>query len=340
MYQAGDRNHRILLARLPAGVPAPEDFVSDVTAIPVPGPGQFLSRTIYLSLEPHYRMFLRPGQAAPRAPGVGDVMLGETVAQVMQSRHPDYRAGDFVATRNGWQQFAVSSGRDARKLDPAIAPIATALGVLGLPGLSAYAGLLYLGQPKPGETVVVSAATGAVGCTAGQVARLVSARAVGIAGSEEKCAYAVNELGYSACLSYRSRHFGAELHSACPDGIHVYFDNTGGEVLSTALEQLAVHARVVLCGMAAVYSRETLPPGPTLLPVINKRATLLGILAEDYLPYLPELVRVVGGWIRSGRFRYREDVSEGLASAPGAFARLMRGENFGKALVRVAPEHL
>jgi NADPH-dependent curcumin reductase len=340
MYQAGDRNDRILLARVPGGVPVPEDFAYDVTAIPTPGPGQFVSRTIYLSLEPHYRMFMRPGQTAPHGLCAGDVMPGETVAQVMQSRHSDYRRGDFVLTRNGWQQFALSSGQDARKLDPAIAPISTALGVLGLPGLCGYAGLLYLGQPKPGETVVVSAATGAVGSTVGQVARMVSARAVGIAGSDEKCGYAVNDLGYTACLSHRSPQFLAELRSACPEGIDVYFDNTGGEVLSSALEQLAIHARVVLCGMAAAYSRQSMPPGPPLLAVIRARATLLGILAEDYLPYLPELIKVVGGWIRSGRFRYREDISEGLASAPTAFCRLLRGENFGKALVRIAPEHL
>jgi NADPH-dependent curcumin reductase len=340
MYQADDRNHRILLARVPAGVPVPEDFSADVTAIPAPGPGQFVSRTVYLSLEPHYRLFMRPGQAVSRGLCAGDVMPGETVAQVMQSRHSDYRRGDFVLTRNGWQEFALSSGQDARKLDPAVAPISTAVGVLGLPGLCGYAGLLYLGQPKPGETVVVSAATGAVGSTVGQVARMVSARAVGIAGSDDKCAYAVNDLGYSVCLSYRSRQFVAELRSACPDGIDVYFDNTGGEVLSSVLERLAIHSRVVLCGMAAAYSRQTMPPGPSLLAVINARATLLGILAEDYLPYLPELVRVVGGWIREGRFRYREDISEGLGSAPASFCRLLRGENFGKALVRVAPEHL
>jgi NADPH-dependent curcumin reductase CurA len=323
-------------ARVPVGLPVPEDFVADVTAMPTPGPGQFLCRTIYLSLDPHVRALLR----AVGRPGTGDVMAGEAVAQVTESRHPEYRPGDYVLVPSGWQQYALSSGRDVRKVDPALAPISTALGVLGLPGLTGYAGLLYLGQPKPDETVVVSAATGAVGCTVGQVARLVSARAVGIAGSAEKCDYAVRELGFATCLNYKNPDFALELKRACPDGISVYFDNTGGEVLTAALGLLATHARVILCGMAAAYSLESLPPGPSLLPIIAARASVLGILAEDYIPYLPELIRVVGGWVRAGRFRYREDLSEGLASAPAAFCRLLRGENFGKAIVRVSPEHL
>jgi NADPH-dependent curcumin reductase len=340
MHDAGDRNHRILLARVPVGLPVPEDFAADVTAMPTPGPGQFLCRTIYLSLDPHVRALLRPTLAAAARPVTGDVMAGEAVAQVMESRHPEYRPGDYVLVPSGWQEYALSSGRDVRKLDPVVAPISTALGVLGLPGLTGYAGLLYLGQPKPDETVVVSAATGAVGCTVGQVARLVSARAVGIAGSPEKCDYAVRELGFGVCLNHRSPDFALQLKRACPDGIAVYFDNTGGEVLTSALGLLATHARVILCGMAAAYSLESLPPGPSLLPIIAARASLLGILAEDYLPYLPELIRVVGGWIRAGRFRYREDIAEGLASAPAAFCRLLRGENFGKAIVRVAPDRL
>jgi NADPH-dependent curcumin reductase CurA len=340
MHDAGDRNHRILLARVPVGLPVPEDFVADVTAIPTPGPGQFLCRTIYLSLDPHVRALLRVGSAGLSRPATGDVMTGEAVAQVTESRHPEYRPGEYVLVPSGWQQYALSSGRDVRKLDPTVAPISTALGVLGLPGLTGYAGLLYLGQPKPDETVVVSAATGAVGCTVGQVARLVSARAVGIAGSPEKCDYAMRELGFANCLNHRSADFPQELRRACPDGISVYFDNTGGEVLAAAMGLLATHARVILCGMAAAYSLEFQPPGPSLLPIIAARASVLGILAEDYLPYLPELIRVVGGWVRDGRFHYREDISDGLASAPAAFCRLLRGENFGKAIVRISAEHL
>jgi NADPH-dependent curcumin reductase CurA len=267
-------------------------------------------------------------------------MSGETVSQVLESRHPDYRPGEYVVVRNGWQQFALSSGQGVRRLDPGKAPVSTALGVLGLPGLAGYTGLIYLGEPRPGQTVLVSAATGPVGCTAGQAARIVGARAVGIAGSQEKCDYAVRELGYAACINHRSADLAAQIRATCPDGVDVYFDNLGGEVLATVVNALAPHARVILCGMSEAYNREVSPPGPSLAPVLSARATLRGIMVQDHLHRLPELERVVGGWIRAGLFHYKEDITDGLASAPAAFCRLMRGENFGKVLVRVAPEHL
>jgi NADPH-dependent curcumin reductase CurA len=260
------------------------------------------------------------------------------VSQVVESRHPGYAAGDYVLVKNGWQEYALSDGQGVRKLDPQVAPLSTALGVLGMPGLTGYSGLVYLGEPKPGETVVVSAATGPVGSTVGQVARLVGARAVGIAGSDEKCRYAIEQLGYEACVNYRAGDLRALLKQACPGGIDVYFDNVGGEVLAAALGNLALRARVVLCGMIEAYSAESPPPGPFLGPVVAARATIRGLVVYDHLARMPELERVVGGWIRDGRFRYREDVTEGLEHAPEAFCRLMRGENFGKTLVRVAAD--
>jgi NADPH-dependent curcumin reductase len=340
MHDAGDRNHRILFALRPVGMPAPENFGADTTAVPTPGPGQFLSRTLYLGLDPYYRSAMQGAAEISQRLNPGDVMSGETVAQVLESRHPDYRPGEYVVVRNGWQQFALSSGQGVRRLDPSEAPISTALGVLGMSGLAGYTGLIYLGEPRPGQTVLVSAATGPVGCTAGQAARIVGARAVGIAGSREKCEYAVNDLGYAACINYRDGDLAEQIRSVCPDGVDVYFDNVGGFVLATVLNFLAPHARVILCGMSEAYNMEVPPPGPFLGPVLTARATLRGIVVTDHLQRLPELVRVVGDWIRSGQFHYREDVAEGLASAPVAFCRLMRGENFGKALVRVAPEHL
>jgi len=340
MHDAGDRNHRILFTLRPVGAPAPENFGADTTAVPTPGPGQFLSRTLYVSLDPYYRAAMQgPGQLSTRL-SPGDVMSGETVAQVLESRHPDYRPGEFVVVHNGWQQFALSSGQGVRRLNPARAPISTALGVLGLPGLAGYTGLIYFGEPRPGQTVLVSAATGPVGCTAGQAARLIGARTVGIAGSDEKCGYAMRELGYAACINYRSADLASEIARVCPDGVDVYFDNVGGGVLNAVMGFLAPHARIVLCGMSEAYNLPTPLAGPFLGPVLDARATLRGILVQDHLHRLPELERVVGGWIRSGQFRYKEEVTEGLASAPQAFCRLMRGENFGKALVRVAPEHL
>lgn len=339
MTAVSDRNRRILFRRTPQGLPSVDDFGADTTPIQTPGPGQFLSRTVYLSLDPYYRNVMKSSQVYADRLSPGDVMVGETVAQIIESRHTDFRAGEFVTVRNGWQEYALSSGQGVRRLDPEIAPVSTALGVLGMPGLTGYAGLVYLGEPKPGETVVVSAATGAVGSTAGQVARLVGARAVGIAGSDEKCEFAVRELGYAACVNYKRGDLAAQLKAACTDGIDVYFDNVGGDTLKAVLRNLARHARIVLCGMIETYSMDTPPAGPFLGPVVGARATMRGLIVYDHMHRMNELVKVVGGWIRSGQFRYREDVTEGLAQAPEAFCRLMRGDNFGKALVRVSAEH-
>jgi hypothetical protein len=332
------QNRRITFARVPRGIPVPGDFSSDTVDVAAPAAGQFLSRTIWLSLDPYLRNVMKghPLYGVQLRPG--DPMHGETVSQVVESRHPGFAAGDYVLVKNGWQEYALSDGQGVRKLDPQAAPLSTALGVLGIPGLTGYAGLVYLAEPKPGETVVVSAATGPVGSTVGQVARLVGARAVGIAGSDEKCRYAVEELGFEACMNYRAGDLRALLKQACPGGIDVYFDNVGGDVLAAALGNLALHARIVLCGMIGAYSAESPPPGPFLGPVVAARATIRGLVVYDHLHRLPELERVVGGWIRDGRFRYREDVTEGLEHAPEAFCRLMRGENFGKTLVRVAAD--
>lgn len=307
----------------------------DCVPVPEPAEGQFLSRTRWLSLDPYYRNIMKghPFYAERLRPG--DPMVGETVARVIASRHRGFAEGDWVVVRNGWQEFALSDGSAARKLDPAAAPLSTALGVLGMPGLTGYAGLVYLGEPRPGQTVLVSAATGPVGSTVGQVARLMGARAVGIAGSAEKCRYAVDTLGYAACVNYREGDLRAKLKEACPDRVDVYFDNVGGDTLAAVLGQLALHARVVLCGMIESYSMDTPPPGPFLGPVVAARATMKGLVVYDWMHKMNELLRVVGGWMRDGHFRYREDVSAGLASAPESFCRLMRGENFGKALVEV-----
>jgi NADPH-dependent curcumin reductase CurA len=329
-------NRRILFARVPSGLPVPDDFSSDEVPVPSPGPGQFLSRTCWLSLDPYYRNVMKGSPLYAERLAPGDPMVGETVARVIESRHEDFRPGEWVAVRNGWQTHALSDGRGVRKLDPAVAPVSTALGVLGMPGLTGYAGMVYLGEPRPGQTVVVSAATGPVGSTAGQVARHMGARVVGIAGSAEKCRYAVETLGYAACVNYRDGNLREQLKSACPTGVDVYFDNVGGDTLAAVLANLALHARVVLCGMIEAYSLDSPPPGPFLGPVVGARATMKGLVVYDWMHKLPELLRVVGSWIREGSFRYREDVTEGLDNAPEAFCRLMRGGNFGKALVQVA----
>jgi NADPH-dependent curcumin reductase CurA len=333
-----DLNRRITFARVPQGLPVPEDFGSDATAIPTPGPGQFLSRTVYLSLDPYYRNVMKNNQLYADRLAPGDVMVGETLSQVVESRHPDFRPGEYVTVRNGWQQYALSSGLGVRKVDPAVAPVATALGVLGMPGLTGWAGTVHLGEPRPGQTFVVSACTGPVGSTAGQVARHMGARVVGIAGSQEKCDFAVRELGFDACVNYKTGDLAAQLKAACPDGIDVYFDNVAGDTLVAVLRNLAQGARIILCGMIEAYSMDKPPAGPWLGPVVGARATMKGLVVYDHLNRMGELTKTVGGWIRDGRFRYREDISEGLQSGPEAFCRLMRGGNFGKALVRVGPE--
>jgi NADPH-dependent curcumin reductase CurA len=325
-----DRNRRITFARVPQGLPVPEDFGSDETAIPTPGPGQFLSRTVYLSLDPYYRNVMKNNQLYADRLAPGDVMVGETLSQVVESRHPDYRPGEYVTVRNGWQQYGLSSGQGVRKVDPAVAPISTALGVLGMPGLTGWAGTVYLGEPRPGQTFVVSACTGPVGSTAGQVARHMGARVVGIAGSQDKCDFAVKELGFDACVNYKTGDLAALLKTACPDGIDVYFDNVGADTLVAVLKNLALEAS----------SMDMPPAGPWLGPVVGARATMKGLVVYDHLNRLGELTKTVGGWIRQGSFRYREDVAEGLQAGPEAFCRLMRGGNFGKALVRVGPERL
>jgi NADPH-dependent curcumin reductase len=333
-------NRRILFHRTPEGVPVPEDFGADTVDVPKPSEGQFLSRTVYLSLDPYYRNVMKGSQIYQDRLSPGDPMVGETVAQVTESKHADFSVGDYVQVRNGWQQYALSNGTGVRKLDPEFAPLSTALGVLGMAGLTGYAGLVYLGEPKAGDTVVVSAAAGPVGSTVGQVARLSGCRAVGIAGSDEKCAFVVQELGFADCVNYKTGDLKAKLRQACPDGIDVYFDNVGGDTLVAVLANLARHARIVLCGMMNAYNLATPPPGPHLGPVVGARATMRGLIVYDYLNRLPDVVRLIAGWIRDGRFRYREDIAEGLDAAPEAFCRLMRGENFGKAMVRVAPERL
>jgi NADPH-dependent curcumin reductase CurA len=331
-------NERILYARAVHGVPVPEDFTLDVADVPAPAEGQVLVRNIYLALEPYYRNVLK-GMAIYGAPlKPGDVMYGETVSQVIDSRAAAHPVGSYVLARGGWQQYAVLDATAARRIEPAEVPLRLALGVLGTPGLTGYVGMVYLAPPRPGQTVVVSAATGPVGSTVGQTARLMGARVVGIAGSRDKCDYAVRVLGFDDCVNYKDGELKVALKRACPDGIDVYFDNVGGDTLAAVLANLALHAQVVLCGMIALYNRDTPPPGPHLGPVMVARATLKGLVVFDYLDRLPELRRVVGRWIKDGKFHYREDITESLQQAPEGFCRLMRGENFGKALVRIAPE--
>ena len=338
-----DRNRRITLAARPQGAPQATDFELVETPVPRPGPGQLLGRTIYLSLDPYMRG--RMNQSVGYAPTVdiGGVMVGGTVARVVESNVGGYRAGDFILCSNGWQDYGLSDGTGIRKLDPADAPLSTAVGVLGMPGHTAYVGLLDIGQPKPGETVVVSAASGAVGAIVGQIARIKGCRVVGVAGAREKCDYVTRELGFDACVSRFDEAFPDALRAACPDGIDVYFENAGGAVFEAVLPLLNTYARIPICGRIANYNQTEPPPGPNLVPrvmglTLVRRLTFRGFIVFDHMDREPDFLRDVGAWIRSGELVYKEDVVDGLEQAVPAFQGLLQGKNFGKLLVRVSDD--
>ena len=337
-------NQRIVLNSRPMGKPIAENFRLEEPRVSAPGNGQMLLRTLFLSLDPYMRGRLSdaPSYAAPVE--VGDVIVGGTVSRVEVSNHPDYHEGDLVLGQSGWQRYAVSDGTGLTKLDPEMPQPSLALGVLGMPGFTAYMGLLDIGKPKLGETVVVAAASGAVGSVVGQIARLNGCRVIGIAGGKEKCNYVLNELGFDACIDHRAEDFSSQLAAACHEGIDVYFESVGGAVFEAVLPLLNVSARIPLCGLISHYNDTALPPGPDRLPwltrtILTRRLTVKGfIIFEDYNDRYGEFFEQMSTWVREGRIKFREDVVEGLESAPQAFIGLLEGKNFGKLIVRVTPE--
>ncbi len=331
-------NHQIRLKSRPVGTPGPANFEPFDGPMPVVSDGEVLRRTIYLSLDPYMRgrMSDAPSYAPPV--NVGDVMGGHTVSEVVESRHTAFNAGDIVTGYDGWQQYAVSNGKDLRKLDPKGLPISTAIGVLGMPGLTAYVGLLDIGQPKPGETVVVSAASGAVGSVVGQLARIKGCRAVGIAGSSEKCRYVVDQLGFDACVNYKTDELLPALGAACPGGVDVYFESVGGAVFAAVLRVINVGARIPLCGMISQYNATEIPGGPNLRPLLVKRALIKGFIVSDHADRTPAFLQECVPLVNAGRLKYREHLVHGLDRAPSAFVGLLEGRNFGKLLVQVSPD--
>lgn len=335
-------NERIVLASRPTGLPRPDNFRLEQDALPVPADGQVLLQILYLSLDPYMRGRMDDAKSYAKPVDVGAVMEGGTVARVVESRHEGFAPGDVVLSHSGWQRYALDDGANLRKLDPAAAPVSTALGVLGMPGFTAWAGLLQIGRPQPGETVVVAAASGAVGSVVGQIARIHGARAVGIAGGPDKCAFVRGELGFDAVIDHRAPDFAAQLAAACPDGIDVYFENVGGKVFDAVFPLLNDFARVPVCGLIAQYNE--LPqaaPGPDRLAlvmrdVLKKSLTVRGFIQREFAALRPAFLQEAQGWIADGRLRYREDIVAGLAGAPAAFIDLLQGRNFGKLVVKVA----
>ncbi len=336
-----EQNLQILLASRPTGRPSQDNFKFVRTPIPVPGEGQVLLKIRYLSLDPYMRGRMSAAKSYAAAVEIGDVMEAGTVGEVLESRHPDYRPSDMVLSYSGWQSYAVADPVALRKLDPDQAPVTTALGVLGMPGFTAYAGLLTLGQPKPGETVVVAAATGPVGSAVGQIAKIRGARAIGIAGGADKCALVRDEFGFDAALDHRSPTFAEDLRAACPDGIDVYFENVGGKVWDAVFPLLNTFARIPVCGLIAQYNATGAFEGPDRLPilmrdVLTKSLTIRGFIQREFSDQRPAFYREMAGWIAEGRVRYKEDIVQGLESAPEAFIGLLEGRNFGKLIVQVA----
>lgn len=343
MPQSATTNRQILLASRPVGAPGPDNFKLVENPIPRPGAGQMLLRALWMSLDPYMRGRMSDAKSYADPVPVGGVMTCGAVCRVEESNLDGYSKGDLVMSYTaGWQDYSLSDGAMVFKLDPNMKNPSQALGVLGMPGFTGYMGLMDIGQPKAGETVVVAAATGPVGSVVGQVAKINGCRVVGIAGGPEKCAYAVEELGFDACLDHKKDSLPQELAEACPAGIDVYFENVGGKVFDAVMPLLNAHARVPVCGLIAQYNATEAPKGPDRLPqlmrlLLSQRIRMQGfIIFDNYGPHYPEFLKVMTPWVAEGKVRVREDQVEGLENAPEAFMGLLEGKNFGKLVVKIA----
>ena len=335
-------NQRIVLVSRPVGAPTPENFRLEREALPDLAEGQVLLKTLYLSLDPYMRgrMSDAPSYAAPVA--IGEVMTGGAVSRVERSLNPKFHEGDLVVGATGWQSHSISDGRALIPVPSGLPSPSMALGVLGMPGMTAYMGLMDIGQPKEGETLVVAAASGAVGSVVGQVARIKGLKVVGVAGGADKCRYVVDELGFDACIDHKRADFAEQLAQACGAGVDIYFENVGGKVFDAVLPLLNPKARIPVCGLIAQYNAQEAPPGPDRMPLLQrtlltKRVRMQGfIVFDDYGDRHSEFAKAMAPWVRDGKVKFREDVVDGLEQAPEAFIGLLEGRNFGKLVVRVA----
>ncbi|WP_318463695.1 NADP-dependent oxidoreductase [Photobacterium leiognathi] len=335
-------NRQVLLASRPVGAPQPTDFTLNQTEIPTPDQGEILLKTKYLSLDPYMRGRMSDKKSYAEPVAIGDVMVGGTVCQVEQSNHPDFTVGEWVLAFTGWQDYATSNGEGLIKLGMNPTHPSYALGVMGMPGFTAYMGLLDIGQPKSGDTIVVAAATGAVGSMVGQIGKLKNCRVVGIAGGKEKCDYAKSILGFDECIDHHAADFAEQLSQACANGIDVYYENVGGKVFDAVLPLLNTGARIPLCGLISQYNATSLPEGPDRMNMLMgqllvKRIKMQGfIIFDDYAHRYDEFAQDMSQWLAEGKIHYREDCVEGLENAPQAFIGLLEGNNFGKLVVKVS----
>ena len=345
MNQTEHNNRRILLASRPQGAPVASDFKLEVLPCPKIEAGQVLLRTVYLSLDPYMRGRMSDAKSYADPVELGDVMIGGTVSRVVDSRHSDYKVGDWVLSFNGWQDYAVSNGNGLTSLGAEPAHPSWALGILGMPGFTAYMGLLDIGKPQSGETLVVAAATGPVGATVGQIGKLKGCRVVGVAGGAEKCRHAIEVLGFDICIDHNAPDFAQQLLKACPGGIDIYYENVGGKVFDAVLPLLNTSARIPVCGLVSQYNATSLPDAPDRLSllmktILTKRLSVRGfIIFDDYGDRYAEFAKDMTAWLAEGKINYLEQIVDGLENAADAFIGLLDGKNFGKLVVRVGNDN-
>ncbi|KAA1193862.1 NADP-dependent oxidoreductase [Photorhabdus heterorhabditis] len=345
MFQTQQINRRIVLASRPHGAPTSSNFRQEQQPIPEIKEGELLLRSVFLSLDPYMRGRMNDEASYTPSVELDDVMVGSTISRVVSSNHPGYQIGDWVLADGGWQDYAISDGSNLTNLGQSPSHPSYTLGVLGMPGFTAYTGLLDIGQPKAGETLVVAAATGPVGATVGQIGKLKGCYVVGVAGGTEKCRYAVDVLGFDACLDHHDPDFADQLNSACPKGIDIYFENVGGKVFNAVLPLLNTFARIPICGMVSLYNATRVPKGPDRSPLLmgqllQKRIRMEGfIISDHYARRFDEFWRDMSTWLAEGQIKYREEIVTGLENAPEAFIGLLQGHNFGKLVVRVGPDN-
>ena len=328
------QNQRVLFASRPSGWVAESNFKIENAPVPEPADGEVLVKNLWLSLDPYMRGRMSDAKSYVKGVELGEVMVGQTVGEVIESRNPQFKTGDKVLTQLGWQLYGVA--REVTKLDEKRAPLSYYLGILGMPGMTAYFGLKEIGQPKAGETVVVSAASGAVGSVVGQLARIWGCRAVGIAGGPAKCDYVKRELGFDASIDYKAGNLGLQLKETCPKGVDVYFDNVGGETLDTLLRQMNLFSRIVMCGLISDYNATEPYAIKNIRAMLVNRIKMQGMIVFDWKERYGEALKALAGYLAEGKLKYRESVLDGLENAPQGLIALLKGQNFGKQLVKLA----